>query len=469
MMQQFFVAVLMTGVAVAQTGWSLMTPTGPLPRSDYGMAHDTGRGVSVVFGGSYNLPYGFPVGFVLQNDTLEWNGTSWTIRFPVNRPSPRRNPAMAFDIVRNRVVMFGGQTSGGHSDETWEYDGTNWALRPTAVRPTVRADAGMAYDSARNVMVLFGGSVGSGLSTTTLGDTWEWNGSTWIQRMPATVPPARWSCCLVGDLTRGNVVMFGGSNGVSMDDTWVWNGTDWQQRFPATSPPRRMSAAAAYDADRMLVMIFGGLTAVSPTGGLPNNDMWLWDGSSWRADTTSPRPSPRFGMRLVYDVARRRSVMFSGGAGGTAYLGDTWEYVPIALAQWNPGGAGCAGPSGTPMLLPQVGSLPQLGSTFTLRLSYGNGTGVGLLAAGLSNVTWSGGSLPVDLGLIGMPGCQGFTSAEWTSAIVLTNGIGLLHWSLPAAPTLAGYRFHAQGLVLDPAANPFGAVTSGSGEVLLGV
>ena len=50
-----------------------------------------------------------------------------------------------------------------------------WAQVSTA-GPAPRIEPAMAYDSQRGVTVLFGGDNGSNL-----GDTWEWNGSTWTQ------------------------------------------------------------------------------------------------------------------------------------------------------------------------------------------------------------------------------------------------------------------------------------------------
>src|ERR1051325_8282159 len=54
--------------------------------------------------------------------------------------------------------------------------------------PTARADHAMAYDGVRDRTVLFGGNDTTG---NYLSDTWEWDGMNWIQRNPASQPPAR--------------------------------------------------------------------------------------------------------------------------------------------------------------------------------------------------------------------------------------------------------------------------------------
>lgn len=80
----------------------------------------------------------------------------------------------------------------------------------------------MAYDAGRGVIVLFGGSGTSGA----LGDTWEWNGVIWRQRMTRTMPPARSGHAMTFDAARGRIVMFGGGGPVERS-TWEWDGTDW--------------------------------------------------------------------------------------------------------------------------------------------------------------------------------------------------------------------------------------------------
>src|SRR6185436_7514834 len=106
--------------------------------------------------------------------------------------------------------------------------------------------------------VLFGGSTAQGIR---LNDTWEWDGATWTQRMPQSIPPARRSHAAAYDAARGRVVVFGGNgSGGALADTWEWNGTDWTSRSPATSPFARDSHALAYDAARQCTVLFGGVT-----------------------------------------------------------------------------------------------------------------------------------------------------------------------------------------------------------------
>ena len=146
----------------------------------------------------------------------------------------------------------------------------------------------------------------------------------------------------------------------------------------------------------------------------------------------------------------------------------------LALAGWPAGrnwsvsGPGCAGAVGVPALAPQSGALPVLGSNWTLRLTYGTGTGLGVLAVGVSNQTWTGGTLPQPLGAFGAPGCTLRASTEWLTALVLTGGVGSMVWALPPSPSLAGFPCYAQAAVLEASANPLGLILSNSLDCVVG-
>ena len=56
----------------------------------------------------------------------------------------------------------------------------------------------MAYDAARGLSILFGGNSGNNY----LGETWEWNGTTWAQR-DLSGPSARYFHAMAYDAGRG--------------------------------------------------------------------------------------------------------------------------------------------------------------------------------------------------------------------------------------------------------------------------
>ncbi len=241
----------------------------------------------------------------------------------------REHPGMAYDVARDRVVLFGGVGSGGPLDDTWELDGEGWRRIKTAHRPPARASHVMAYDAERGVVVLFGGAG----STNHLNDTWEYDGADWRPIQTAHSPSSRSKSAMAYDGARQEMVLFGGEddcNYGSMQDTWTYDGIDWVKRAPATSVPRRMDATMAYDSQRQVVVYFGGMSNSSWTRW---NETWEWNGTTWthRTDLVT-RPLARGQVAMAYDVTRQRMVLFGGNYGYDAYE-DTWEYYGTA---WTP-------------------------------------------------------------------------------------------------------------------------------------
>jgi hypothetical protein len=72
----------------------------------------------------------------------------WTQRQDIG-PAARASSTMAFDQVRNRIVLFGGRTLDGG---TWEWDGQYWT-QVSDMGPSARRDAGLAWDSASNRII----------------------------------------------------------------------------------------------------------------------------------------------------------------------------------------------------------------------------------------------------------------------------------------------------------------------------
>ncbi len=283
------------------------------------MAYDSRRGVTVLFGGYTG---GNPPPNGLNNETWEWNGTSWTqciVSGPF--PSPRVQHAMVYDSRRGITVLFGGATGlATESNETWEWNGDTWSLR-CACGPSPRDSVGMAYDSDRGVTVLFGG----------YGDnnqTWEWDGAagTWTQRQPAVSPSPRWGHAMAYDPLRRVTVLFGGytyTTNQPFGDTWEWDGAagTWTQRQPAASPSPRLSHGMIYDECRRVTVLFSGL---STNGGSAVGGTWEWNGVDWTQRIIG-EPTPRFNHGMVYDVARKAVVVFGGAAANGVLNGETWE------------------------------------------------------------------------------------------------------------------------------------------------
>lgn len=163
-----------------------------------------------MFGGTTNTVNG------LKMDGETWTyDTAWSKLAVASGPPARAAHAMAYDAKRDRVVMFGGRVDVNDEplvilNDTWEYDGTTWTpwLPPAnSVVPSPRIDAAMAFDAKRGVIVLFGGQTEFGPSN----EVWEFDGVRWTRQLPlnATVPSA--APLMTFDTLNNNVLLLAGA------------------------------------------------------------------------------------------------------------------------------------------------------------------------------------------------------------------------------------------------------------------
>ena len=109
---------------------------------------------------------------------VQWRQPEGRIRL-----TGRTGAAMAYDAARTRAVLFGGLDGSGRHDETWEWDGSSWLERDVATRPPVRSHHAMAWDATRMRTVMFGGqTIDASGAVVFLGDLWEYDGTNWSQR-----------------------------------------------------------------------------------------------------------------------------------------------------------------------------------------------------------------------------------------------------------------------------------------------
>jgi hypothetical protein len=241
--------------------------------------------------------------------------------------------------------MFGGNNGGCGGNvtfgDTWAWNGSSWVQPQPATSPAPRAGAGMAPNAGSGGVLLFGGQdpnayPGDGLLIAVFNDTWAWDGNaqTWTQQFPAVAPPARALIPneMVFDASTGTVVVFGGSDGAwnALGDTWTWDGTAWTQQFPPVSPPARLNHAMAYDAHTGMVVVFGGQPDTS--GYTIFGDTWTWDGATWTQQFPPVSPPARGVANMTYDDASGSTVLF-GGTDGMNFYQDTWVWNGTTWAQ----------------------------------------------------------------------------------------------------------------------------------------
>jgi hypothetical protein len=451
---------LVIGSAVnAQIPWTMLQPqSSPIRRTEHAMAYDSARQRVVVFGG---LASSYPTSWYISNETWEWDGLTWAQRAPAATPPARMAHAMAYDTGRQRIVLFGGFSTVGQSalGDTWEWDGTTWTQCFPSLSPTARGNHAMAYHGPTQSVILFGGG------SPALADTWTWDGAAWVQVAPSASPPARYEHAMTYDEGRHRIVLFGGAGvgGPLLGDTWEWDGVSWAAAFAPTYPPARSRHALAYDAARQRTVVFGGAGLVS------NNlaDTWEWTGTTWIATTPPNGPAGRTDHAMAYDAAHQRVVLFSG-VSNIGYMDETWWLgTPLVPASATTYGAGCGAP---PLgLVPAANGRPILGQVASATITNAT-TPIAAMAIGWNNQSFGPFSLPVTLAFIGMPGCLLLHSADVLGLPAMPQTQTTLQFSLPipTSPSLIGGHAYLQAYSFAPGANALEIVISNGVEWFFG-
>ena len=251
---------------------------------------------------------------------IEWQ-SPWT---------PRSRHGAAFMIAQNKLVVFGGTDETGPIAQHWERDvNTTWNVRDIP-RPSARVNPAMAYDELHDKIVLFGGSTATGISSTdVLGDTRTYDGSAWTKLTTTNAPSARtWAAMAYAG--NGKLVLFGGVNSTYLDDTWEFDGATntWTEITVAliNRPSARRSAAMAWAPFTVnpRVVMFGGVSNVTSADA---HYEYTSAGGWTKVTLGSSDPKPRFSHQMAFspfgtiDVV----VMFGGGSNSTPFS-DSWEY-----------------------------------------------------------------------------------------------------------------------------------------------
>jgi hypothetical protein len=176
----------------------------------------------------------------------------------------------------------------------------------------------------------------------TVGDTWEWDGTVWTQRM-VPGPPPRAQHAMTYDPARERVVLFGGSRGadVRFGDIWEWDGTAWTERgtisdptigpsgAPLGRPAPRNRHGLVYDRGNNVLLVHGGQYFLSDpnvrggeTWALAANGQWTLR-SVAVANTGPWLPDHR---SLAYDYDEERVLLFTAVDITGALAGTLWEW-----------------------------------------------------------------------------------------------------------------------------------------------
>lgn len=273
----------------------------------------------------------------------------WTLA-TTNGPGSRSSP-MVYDEKRKVMVLFGGASSPGDArglGDTWEYNGTNWTQRATT-GPPIRRDHMLAYDRLRGRTVLFGGgsALPGGYCATAYNDTWEWDGTTWVQTATnnspgvliqvancfytvyPSAPARRTSAAFAYESSAQKCVLVGGSGGFT--DTWEYDGASQTWTMAATNGVNFSLVTLVYDSVRQKRVVF----ALARTGLL---QPYEWDSGSgaWTTNNVPNLGAPYYyassgyaaGM-ADYDLLHQETVYHPAIQYGIGPGTETWSYDGI--------------------------------------------------------------------------------------------------------------------------------------------
>ena len=307
------------------------TTVTPPRRSLHEMVYDSARQRIVLFGGRFQKPtettdYGF------LNDTWAFKNNNWTQIETAAAPSPRYFPAMAYDPVRDRIILHGGSISDFETGEvtnyhdTWEFDGTNWTKVGTDDQIKVNKPL-MEYHSARREVILLGqDDAFKVLMYRYKPDTHAWEEITFTG--DAKKPDCVNDAGLVDQTQRGKLLLLSGicpTTTDPFDQTWEWNGSKWTENEKAADPARIIGEAVSYDQRQMETVAFGGTSMFDSR---PQSSLFLYDGLTWKSKFGfNPTPTARSLGALKTDPSRNWVWLVSGlNEYGAAYQSDLWTY-----------------------------------------------------------------------------------------------------------------------------------------------
>ncbi len=328
--------------------WTRLQPAGDPPPGLFACAAalDTRRNRMLVFGGLDSLFSDPPHDetWALQlSDPVTWT----LVAAAGTGPSARASARGVYDAARDRFVVHGGQ-----SDDTWALSlggVPTWTVLDSADAgaPWGRYLPSLAWDPLRRRALLFGGesmyAAEGSFYYYPSAELWDLSfdpRARWQQLARDSVPAARHGHTAVVDPADDRMIVFGGSAYPVTPlpyDLWelpLADGSRWRAMATEGTPPvGRWLHSAVFDAARRRMIVFGGYDGTSALG-----DTWVLDLSgtpAWtRLDVPGPAPSARWGHGAAWDAIGDRMIVF-GGYDGTSALGDTWQLSFAGTPAWS--------------------------------------------------------------------------------------------------------------------------------------
>jgi hypothetical protein len=210
-------------------------------------------------------------------------------------PSSRYGEAMTFDSARGRTVLFGGRSSGEIFGDTWEWDGITWLFRANS-GPSDGNGSTLGYDVGRARTVLY---------EVFTGGTWEWDGLVWTL---AGSGPTHGSPLFFDTHHHTLSMLRYAATGCQL---WDWNGSAWTQRAVGAGLPTGGGRIAAFDSGRNRIVVY-------LVSGADPGQTWEFDNAAGTWSQIPASGPPGQGAFLVYDSVNARTIFYT--------MRETWEW-----------------------------------------------------------------------------------------------------------------------------------------------
>jgi hypothetical protein len=438
-------------------------------------AFDSGTGPGILVAGSFDKAGGISVANIARWDGATWSNVGGGISSTTATP-PRVLAMTTFLGGSTPILVVGGTftTAGSTSaSNIARWNGTSWAPFGTGANGSVTGLS--VFDDGSGERLIAWGSF-SLIDGSPLSRIASWDGSTWSAVGNPFFNSVKVTC--VFDDGSGPALFAAGLTTANSWSVAKLNGATWTPigNVSGTSQPSFTSMVVANTNTPSALWLGGSFTHV---GSVATEGLASWNGTAWTSlpqalqgwDTPLCTSLPKVEALAALDLGGRRQLVVGGTIGRIGPVpsnGIGRRICTSSPASFLSFGPGCAGTAGVPALSNNDCSLPWTGTTLRLELRQLPPGQPAMLSFGTSNASWGGLPLPVSFAGIGMPGC--FAHIHPEVSVLLVNPSGTAQVTLPIPPTasLANFTLYAQGLALDPGANPAGLTVSNASAAVIG-
>jgi hypothetical protein len=208
--------------------------------------------------------FGGQNGQTFFNDLWSYNPISgeWAELGPSGGPPTKRYASGGALDASGRFIVSHGFTTAGHFDDTWAYDPAQnaWTdISPLGRRPAERSLMRVVWDSINERLIMYGGQT---TGVPFLGDQWEFDGGTWLQIDVKPSPGQRNLYAAAFDEEGSRIILVGGDmEDGPVSDVWFFDVLSelWrQQPAEGVGPSTRFGHDGVWLPIERSMIVFGG-------------------------------------------------------------------------------------------------------------------------------------------------------------------------------------------------------------------